>query len=67
MKEGIYQVEVLNERLVVDVRMTMTAKWPSTSEALMVHPLSGPPRFPWTVRELTEWGARFTPLIPPAA
>lgn len=59
MKEGLYQVEVKGERLVVDVKMTMQGQWPEKRELLMAHPLSGPPRFPWTVTELLEWGGTF--------
>lgn len=57
--EGINQLEVKGERLVVDVRMTMLGQWPEKREILMAHPLSGPPRFPWTVGELLEWGGVF--------
>lgn len=59
LEEGIYQVEVCNSRLVVQVRMTMTAQYPSTSEEWLAHFLSGAPRFPQRVSQLLEWGARF--------
>jgi hypothetical protein len=60
--EGLHQLEVIGERLVVDVRMTMQGQWPDTRELLMAHPLGGPPRFPWAVTMLLSWGGIFRRL-----
>lgn len=59
LAEGLYQLELKDERLVAEVRMTMQGQWPEKREVLMAHPLSGPPRFPWTVEELLAWGCKF--------
>jgi len=62
ISEGIYQLDFEGTRMVVEVRMTMQGRWPDTRESLMVFPLSGPPRFPWKVSELREWGCTLKQL-----
>lgn len=61
MNEGTYQIYLCGERYVAQVRMTMQGQWPEQREVLMAHFLSGPPRFPYSVSEILEWGATFSP------
>lgn len=57
--EGLHQLWTGTERYVVDVRDTMQDQWPCTREVRMAFFLSGPTRFPWSVRELLDMGATF--------
>ena len=60
LEEGLYELIYSGERFVVQVITCLLDQWPSTREKLMARFLSGPPRFPISVAELTEWGAEFT-------
>lgn len=57
-------MEAAGERFVVDVRDTMQGQYPCTVEVRMAFFLSGPRRFPWSVRELLDMGATFKGLGP---
>lgn len=60
---GVYQLEYKGQREVVEVHMTMQGQGRSNlPDKLMAHPISGPPRFPWSISELLEGGATLTRL-----
>lgn len=61
--EGIYQYQLSGERIVFEVMKTMQGQWPSKTEILMAHPLSGEPRFPRRILDLKEFGGTFKRLI----